>query len=397
MRGQAAKTLRVLHVIASMSPRHGGPTDALARMFPYLESNGVDSLVATTNDDLEDTLDVPLEKTVGFLGARAIFFENKFRRPRRLRDLAYSPGLLGWLRDNIKSFDVVHVHALFSIATWQTMRIAHEAGIPYLCRPLGVLGRWAMHGAWHKRAFLQMFELRWLNLASAIEYSSELERDEASILGLRPPAHVIPLGFEPVADAPDANDKFRSANRIPPSTPIILFLSRIDPKKGLERLIKACAQLHDQAFKLVIAGAGQPEYEREMRTLVESSGLSSRVIWTGFLSGEEKAAVLRAADLFVLPSYSESFGIALAEAMSSGCAVITTPEVPLAQLVKAHQAGWVVSGEPDELAGILRQALMDRVQTRLFGENAARVSRTVLSYESVAPLLAGLYRNTASS
>jgi glycosyltransferase involved in cell wall biosynthesis len=374
--------LRVLHVIASMSPRHGGPTDAILRILPCLRELGVESMVASTRDDLETQLDVPEGKETDFLGVRGIFFQNMFRRPRRLRDFGCAPGLFRWLCLNIRRYDVVHVHALFSLVTWRCMAIAHAAGVPYVLRPLGVLGCWPLqHGGWYKRLFLNLLERRCLDRAAAIEFNSDSEREEAACLGLKAPVRVIPLGFEPVSDVPDAKAVFCRQHSLDPSLLLVLFFSRIDPKKGIERLLDACARLPAGRFHLVIAGAGQPDYERHIRSRLNKLGLAAKTVWAGFLQGAAKALALRAADVFVLPSYSESFGIAVAEAMSAGCAVITTPEVPLSSLVVEQKAGWVTH----DLEVALAEALASPPQ-----RTPASATRS-LTYASVAPELADLY------
>lgn len=386
MSAAAEDPLRVLHVIASMSPRHGGPTDAIVRMHPHLREHGVEALVASTRDDLESQLDVPDGLETDFLGARGIFFQNAFRSPRRLRDFGCAPGLFRWLRSNVRRFDVVHVHALFSLATWRAMAIAHGAGVSYVSRPLGVLGRWPLRqGGWYKKLFLNLLERRWLDRAAAIEYNSNSERDEAADLGLKAPAKVIPLGFEPVAGVPDAKAVFCRQHGLDPGLLLLLFLSRIDPKKGIERLLEACARFPAGRFHLVIAGAGQPEYEQHVRTRLSDLGLAAKTVWAGFLQGGVKELALRAADVFVLPSYSESFGIAVAEAMSAGCAVITTPEVPLSSLVVQQKAGWVTN----DLDAALAEALACPPQRTPASATSA------LTYAAVAPRLADLYRSVS--
>lgn len=378
------RPVRVLHVIASMSPRHGGPTDAILRIHPYLHEYGVESFVVSTCDDLDSQLDVPVSTETDFLGARGIFFKNLFNWPRRLRDFGCAPGLFYWLRRHVGRFDVIHVHALFSLVTWRAMAIASGAGVPYVVRPLGVLGQWPLRqGGWYKKLFLNLMERRWLDRAAAIEYNSENERDEASPLGLKAPSKVIPLGFEPVAEVPDAKMAFCNRHNLNRDVPLILFCSRIDPKKGLERLLDACSRLPVGRFYLVVAGAGHPDYEQKIHAKVLSLGLSRNVVWTGFLQGDEKALAFRAADLFVLPSYSESFGIVVAEAMSAGCEVITTPEVPLSSLVIEQQAGWVTH---DLYAALAEAISAARKRTPASATNS-------LTYASVAPSLADLYRS----
>lgn len=383
--------MKVLHVIASMSPRHGGPTDAIFGMIPPLAKCGVESFIASTNDDLEARLPVTPGEEVEYRGARGIYFENPLRRPRILRDYAFSAEFDAWLQKNLRNFDLLHVHALFSFFTTRAMTWARRAGVPYICRPLGVLGRWPLRrGAFHKWLYLTLIERRLVNSAAAIEYNSEQEREEAAPLGLRPRAEVIPLGFQAVPDLPRAREDFAALHGLDSHRVNLLFLSRLHPKKGLQRLLEACAALPQDRFNLIIAGAGESSYVAEMQHLSDRLGLQANTRWTGFLEGMDKARAMRAADVFVLPSHSESFGIVVAEAMSAGCAVVVSPEVPLAALVERHQAGWVTRDVESALREALTHSLNDK---RKHASDAA----ASLTYERVAPSLVELYSSVSKS
>jgi glycosyltransferase involved in cell wall biosynthesis len=377
--------MKVLHVIASMSPRHGGPTDAIRGIIPPLAKNGVESFIVSTNDDLEDRLPVVPGVEVDYRGARGIYFENQLRRPRMLRDYAFCADFDSWLQKKIRNFDVVHVHALFSYLTTRAMTWAKRARVPYICRPLGVLGSWPLRrGAFHKWLYLALVERHLVNFAAAIEYNSEQERDEAASLRLRPRSEVIPLGFQPVPEVPQAREDFARRHGLTGDRVNLLFLSRLHPKKGVQRLLEACAKLPRNRFNLIIAGAGESGYVAEMQQLSERLGLGANTTWTGFLEGTEKARAMRASDVFVLPSHSESFGIVVAEAMSAGCAAVVTPEVPLAALVERQEAGWVTT----DVESALREALNNSLTQKR--ENASHAA-TSITYDQVAPCLKNLY------
>ena len=137
---------------------------------------------------------------------------------------------------------------------------------------------------------------------------------------------------------------------------LIVFLSRLDHKKGLDRLLPAIGTLAmgRDNFALVIAGSGEREYEDQVHDLVLAHGLQEKVIFTGFVQGQDKMDLLRDADVFVLPSYDENFGLAVIEAMAVGAPVVISNNVGIHHKVTQYGAGLVTSCESDEIAHALK-------------------------------------------
>ena len=176
---------------------------------------------------------------------------------------------------------------------------------------------------------------------------------------------------------------------------IILFLSRIDRKKGLELLIDALAMVRqkNKDVALVIAGDGEKAYVRELR----ERGAGSRepvaeIIWTGHLSGEMKAAALAAADVFVLPSASENFGIAAAESLAAGVPTIVSEEVALSRDIRRYDAGAVVKRDMQQLAGAIDDLLSNRERAAGLAANGRRLAQERYSPEAVGRALHELYQ-----
>ena len=384
--------MKVLHVIPSLSRRRGGPTTALLGLCPELGKIGIETTIITTDDDVDRRLQVPLMQPCVYEGCRVIFFPRRDGWSRLFRDFSYSPELREWLAEHLAEYDLLHVHALFSYAPSLAMQLARRAGAPYICRPLGLLGEWALkQKPLRKRAFIRLFDAENLNHAGAIEYGSPQEMREAAALELPAPGRMIPLGFQPVPEHPEARLELCARFSLPADKTIILFLSRVHPKKGLNLLVEACSRLPADSFRLLIAGSGEPADEAAIRKQVKALGLDGQVLWTGFLENADKTLALRGADLFVLPSLSESFGIAVAEAMSAGCGVIVSDQVPVSDWIAKAEAGWVTRTTVDSVHEALLEALNNPHETQIRAQRAVRVAQE-LAFSVLAPQVAALYR-----
>jgi glycosyltransferase involved in cell wall biosynthesis len=202
-----------------------------------------------------------------------------------------------------------------------------------------------------------------LQHASAIHYTSDQEREEAESIGVRTRSFVLPIGLEPALFRDEnARAAFFEARPELASREIILFLSRIDPKKGLDLLLEALPGIIKKRPEvcLLVAGAGNESYLAELRNKVEELGIANDVIWAGFLEGEEKARVFAAARVFVLPSYSENFGIAAVEALSAGLPSVITAGVGIAKELKQAGAAMVIQPKAPELADAILMILCDK-------------------------------------
>jgi len=179
---------------------------------------------------------------------------------------------------------------------------------------------------------------------------------------------------------------------------LIVFLSRLDHKKGIDRLlpaINALAARRDN-FAVVIAGSGEREYEAHVRDLVVAHGLQEKVIFTGFVQGQDKMDLLRDADVFVLPSYDENFGLAVIEAMAVGAPVVISNNVGIHHEVTEYGAGLVTSCESDEIAHALGTLLDNGSLRRKMGKNGRHLVGDKFTWEKVAGRLMELYEAVVS-
>lgn len=288
--------------------------------------------------------------------------------PRHTRFYKPSSRLLKWLWQHTAEYDLVHIHAVFSFAPIAAWKAALHSGRPYIVSPHGLLNQWGMI---HRRRRIKALSFRLierplLNAASAIHYTSNAEQEEAAPLALTAKTLVIPLGID-TASYQNLPNRRVFEGRFPEAQdrPVVLFLSRIDPKKGIEVLLQAWKRLAPSypSALLVIAGSGTAEYTASLQAKAEELGIASRVLWTGFLGHEEKRAALGAAEIFVLPSKSESFGIALLEAMAAGVPSVTTLGVALGEEAAAVGAVQPADYDADSLA-LAIGGLLDSTELR---------------------------------
>lgn len=386
--------MRVLHVIPSLWAGHGGPSRALPEMARALSALGVEVDVACTDDAgpgarLEG---VPLGVAVPHEGFRVFYFarETEFYKA--------SCPMWRWLHEHAREYARVHIHAVFSFSTWAAARAARRAGVPYIVRPLGVLNAWGME---NRRRWLKNLSFRWLDkplldAAAAIHYTSAQEEREAARLGLRAPAWVIPLGVDlaPYSALPPTAE-FESRWPAAAGREVVLFLSRVDEKKGLDVLVEAFAEIHRARphALLVIAGDGDATLRAKLETRLVSLGLTEHVVWTGRLEGRDKLAALAAARLYVLPSYSENFGIALLEALAAGKACVASQGVALAQELQPPTALKVVPvGDAPALASACVE-LLENDTRRASLETGARIAAAAFSQEVAARRLLAAYES----
>jgi glycosyltransferase involved in cell wall biosynthesis len=379
--------MKVLHVIPSVSAVHGGPSRAIVDIERSLSARGVEVTTVTTNDDGDTrTLPVRCAEPVATPYAMRWYF------PRTTVFFKVSVGLGWWLRENVKALDVVHAHALFAFAPVMAAFTARQAGVPYVLRPLGVLANYGMtrRHPWLKRASFTLIERRLIESASAVHFTSSAEQAEAVAMGLKCKGVVIPLGIELSNVTKSVRGRRKQVD-----TFNLLFLSRIDRVKNLEGLLQAMRLLlsKNTNVTLNIAGDGDASYITSLQSLARHLAIDGRVNWLGYLEGEKKREVLEAASAFVLPSYSESFGIAVVEALAAGLPCLVSSGVAISDEVENAGAGIVTGTTPEEIAAGLERLLGDQNGMAASSAAARSLAYNKFSIDAMGVRLEALYRN----
>jgi glycosyltransferase involved in cell wall biosynthesis len=383
--------MRILQIVPSISLVYGGPSQMVLGLSAALARAGVEVTVLTTDsngDTGQAPLDVPLYHPVEQDGYQVRYFRcSPFRRYK------FSLDLLRWLYQHAKEFDLAHIHALFSPVSSFAATVARSRHLPYILRPLGTLDPADLQKKRQlKQIYAALLEKPNIAGAAAIHFTSLQEAKVSERFGVSTKDLVIPLGVTP---SPTLNK-----GELQSKIPIVLYMSRIDPKKGLNLLLPALENLLAEGFKFhfVLAG-GNPQdqaYEAKIKAQVQGSPLVEHTTITGFVTGDRKTNFLQQADLFVLPSYYENFGIAVAEAMASGTPVVISDGVYIWQDVQQAEAGWIASLTLESLMKALRLALSNAEERRLRGEKGKEYALRHYSWDAIAQQTIGAYQEILS-
>ena len=394
--------MKVLHVIPSLSPDLGGPPQVALHLVYALRQSGVEAEIVTTNYDRSQSFDVPLNQRVDYnfdadSSASVPVWFLPYNSPA-LKEFIFSQAMTNWCWRNLQRYDILDNHFLFSYAPTCAATIAHRLRIPYTLRTMGQLSPWALaQGRFKKQIYTNFVERRNLNNAAAIHCTTPEEAEDVRRFGVQTPTITLPLGVKPPVVCPDAKIELRQKYQISSEVPIVLFLSRLHYKKRPELLLQSLGQLKAQGhnFHLIMAGTGEIEYLNELQQLAALLDITDRVSFPGLVVGQDKDLLLQGSDLFVLPSFSENFGIAVAEALIASLPVVITPGVQIAPEIAAANAGLVVSGEVEPLAAAIAQ-LLTSAQLRLqLGENGKKLAQSRYVWTSIAQNLAAAYQSIA--
>jgi glycosyltransferase involved in cell wall biosynthesis len=395
--------MKILHIIPSVASVRGGPSKEVLETVQALRNIGVDAEIATTNDNGNDLLNVPLCQRREYQHVPIWFFSRFSPQVHSIREFAFSSQLTTWLWHNIPSYDLLHIHAIFSYASTAAMAIARLKGIPYIVSPLGLLSEWSLQQSVRKKQiYLNLIERANLNNSRGLHLTSEQEQQEVSLLGLTAPSFVLPHGLSIPPIIPDARHRLRQHFNVPIDEPIILFLSRLHPKKGLDYLIPALGKLVHHRFTFVLAGSGSAQYQAEIESLLISTGIRDRTHFTGFVAGETKNLLVQGSDLLALTSHAENFGIAVLEALAVGVPVLVTPGVGLASVVQQHQLGYVTELDVLDIASALDLYLSHPQEAKDMGDRARKIISENYTWGKIAIKMLKVYESilqfsTASS
>lgn len=285
---------------------------------------------------------------------------------------------------------IVHLQGLWDPLLHASARSARRLRLPYVVSTRGMLATWALkHKSWKKQWAWRAYQRRDLAGASALLATSAAEqRDIASLLPASRVA-LIPNGCDERPRQPTAGGSIE----LDETARWALAMGRLHPVKGYAELLEAWGELASAGWKLVIAGPDEGGYRAVLERLVAERGLAGRVQLIGEVNDAQKWALLARCELFIAPSHTENFGMAIAEALQAGLPVLTTTGTPWAELV-SHGCGWWVSLAGDEFRQALAAATgADADELRRMGANGQGLIAENYVWDRIAQRTVALYRD----
>jgi glycosyltransferase involved in cell wall biosynthesis len=282
--------------------------------------------------------------------------------------------------------DIIHDNGIWLAHNHQLAELARRRRVPRLVSTRGMLEPWALrHKAWKKVLAWKTYQRKDLARCDLLHATSQSEADSLGRVGLGVQVEIIPNGVA-------APELLLERTSSPREHRTALFLGRIYPVKGLTMLVDAWARSRPPGWRLCIAGPDEAGHRRDVERRIREAGLADFVCFLGPVEGEAKAMAYMNADLFVLPSYSESFGMAVAEALSYGLPVLTTTAVPWPEL-ETELCGWRASATVSDLSAALAAATSTSAgQLVEMGERGRRLVRSQYEWGPVARRFLDLYK-----
>jgi glycosyltransferase involved in cell wall biosynthesis len=351
---------------------------------------GCQAAICTTDGDGRGVLDVPLARPVRVGGVEVRYFPVRW--PQYYR---YSPQLADALRSSIPTCDLVHIHSLYSYTTQAAAWYCRRFAVPYLLRTHGSLDPYLRRRhRLRKWCYEKLFEARNLNRAAAVHFTTDEELRLCAGPNLKAPAVVVPLGIDPSNYLNGSCDAFLARWPELRGRRIVIFLGRINFKKGLDLLADAFARVAARVdgAHLVVAGPDDDGYGRAFAARLGRRSVLGRTTFTGMLDDTMKLAALRAASVFVLPSHTENFGLAVVEAMASGTPVIVSDRVNIWREIEAQRAGFVVPCDANRVADAIECMLADPVGAHAMAARARRLVAARFTWDAVATQMLAVYR-----
>jgi glycosyltransferase involved in cell wall biosynthesis len=353
--------MKVLHIVGSLDTSAGGPSRSVPQTCEQLSQLGVQiTLIARPS---EHPVSVNTSKN---LEVKFLSFEQLVSFGRLISN---------------KEVDLIHLQHVWDpylhIMAWW----ARRKNIPYIITPRGMLEPWILkQRPWKKKLGLFLYQRNDLKKAALIHATCELEKKNIRNLGFKNPISIIPNGVD-LTEVKKLKTNYGSKK--------IVFLSRIHPKKGIELLLQAWRDMDTADWTLEIAGNGEAAY---IETLTKSAQDLKNVQFVGPQFGEAKWDFLRSADVMVLPTYSENFGIVVAEALAVGVPVITTEGAPWEDL-NTENCGWWIQIGVQPLKKTLEKVMeCSATQIKKMGDNGQRLVKNKYDIKAVAKKMTELYK-----
>jgi glycosyltransferase involved in cell wall biosynthesis len=398
--------MHILYVTHGYKPayRIGGPIWSVSAMAEGMAARGHRVTVFTTNSNLDEDLDVPVDQPVLVDDVEVWYFRHRdvikkyfwwSKYFSQSMGFLFTPALAPAMEKLLPSVDVVHTQMPFVYPTMIAGRLAIAANKPLFYNQRGVFHptRLGYRGL-KKRLYIELFEKPIMRGARGLIALTADEIDSYRALGIRTPCHIVPNGI----DVAQFRRKPRTASfpalGIGESDQVILFLGRLHPSKGVDLLVDAFFRLASQHPDsiLVIAGPDEHGFSQKIQDQAVLQNLEHRIRIPGMVTGDLKTELLARADLFVLPSMGEGLSMAVLEALASGTPVILSPECNL-PVVAEVKAGAIVERNVSLIAQAISRFLSDPALSEAASDAAYNLARDRFAWPSIVARLESIYNS----
>ena len=356
----------VIHVITSTRLDRGGPSLSATQLMESLQQIGQDGMLVCPDHQHAPS---------GFARITVECYPS-------LEKL-----LVSQVRDKIGA---LHIHGVWEWYLHKVSKLARQSRIPYVFSPHGMLEPWAMsHRRWKKRLAWWMYQRNDLKHSAMLLATAPSEAEQFSRLGLSNKTVTLPNGIEFPSDIPGEGSEIRPKDST--SIRTALFLSRIHPKKGLGMLVEAWAKVRPQGWQMRVVGPDAGGHRQWVESQVNRYDLQKSWTFQDAVYGDDKANAFLSSDLFILPTFSENFGIAVAEALAYRLPVVTTKGAPWQGLID-HRCGWWVAPSVEGITQALAQATSTSSQElNAMGQRGRAWVREEFAWPTIAQRLKEAY------
>ena len=380
--------MRIVHLIGTLAERDGGPSRVCVDMARAVASRGHRVSVHSTD------FGMPAGSTNDGAGIEVDGVDIHYHRAWPGGIWRFSPNLWRAIDAAVAEADIVHMHSLYLFHNWAGWRACRRHGTPFLLRPHGSMDPYIWHRHRTRKSVVEwLFMNRVLRDAAALHFTTTEEQRLARPFAQGAPGVVVSNGvrIDDFSTVP-RDGRYRGLFDTAESIRLVLFLGRLNFKKGLDLLADAFAALakRDPMARLLVAGPDDG-MEQPTRARLQALGVLDKVRFTGLLSGDDVLAAYGDADLFVLPSYSENFGNTVVEAMATGTPVLISDQVNIWREISDAGAGRVVECDVDRIADAMSEMLADPAELAERGR-AARACAETFRWEKIAESLETVYR-----
>lgn len=382
--------MKILIVVPALGSVYGGLPKSVIELAESIGKLGINVDLVTTNANGDQVIDVPLFTWTNNQYYRVKYFPY-------IADYKFTIPLTVWLFQNICDYDLIHTNGIFAYPTLPAYWACQFHKVPYIITPHGMLEPWALaNKAYKKKLYFSVLEKPALQKATAIHMLADSEAEGIKSLKLKTPLVVVPNGIR-------QNDFRELINpeifyqRFPEllNKTLIIFLGRIDPKKGLDLLARAFANAYQKfpETHLIIAGQDNIGFLPTAQRYFREAGCADAVTFTGMLTGDLKYAALAAATIYVAPSYSEGFSMSVLEGMASGlpCVITTGCNFP-----EASEVAEIVDIDAEQIGNALIKLLQNPSKAKEMGDRARKFILENYTWDQVASKMVAIYKQILS-